>query len=149
VPPVNITRTGFWDTWLLIVALGMAVFGVLMALFNRTAAFESFNRQIDTAFWWTVSAPQAARAFASSTYGVWGASVAGFGLLAAFVVRSPYRQRQIWAMDAMTVSVLAWFVLDTAISLGHAVWFNVGLNLLILIALAPPLLATWRQFGRA
>lgn len=79
-------------------------------------------------------------------YGVWGATVAGFGLLAAFIVRRPHRQRQRWGRDALAASIGLWFVLATGISAADRVWFNVAFDAAILAALAVPLIATWATF---
>jgi hypothetical protein len=155
-------RTGFWDMWLFVVAVAMAGFGVLMVLFGRSALFDGFNRQIDPVFW-PADAPVAAadlpvaaspsegagvREFQGWAYGVWGATVAGLGLLAAFVVRGPFRLRQPWARNALATSILVWYALDTAISAQYGVWFNIGFNTLVLAALLLPLALTWTQFRR-
>src|SRR5512145_1725459 len=115
-------RSRLWDTWLLLVALGMTAFGIFMALFSRSSAFDAFNRQVDPVFW-PASVDSSARAFQGMIYAVWGATVAGFGALAAFVVRYPYRGRRRWARDALTVSILLWFILDTMASAMAGVWF--------------------------
>jgi hypothetical protein len=88
------------------------------------------------------------REFQGWAYGVWGATVAGLGLLAAFVVRGPFRLRQPWARNALATSILVWYALDTAISAQYGVWFNIGFNTLVLAALLLPLALTWTQFRR-
>jgi hypothetical protein len=139
----------------------MAAFGVFMALFSRSPVFDGFNSQIDPVFSLSV-VPRPARdgieapggaidasasAFQGWAYGVWGATVAGFGVLAAFVVRRPYRARQRWARDALVTAITLWFILDTGISALSGVWFNVAFNSVVLIALAVPVGATWREFA--
>lgn len=139
---------GVWDRWLLIVAVGMTAFGVTMALLSPSAMFDGFNARIDPAFWGASAVGEAAKAFQGWAYGVWGATVAGFGLLAAFVARGPYRRRQRWARDALVSAVGLWFVLDTGISAFHGVWFNVGFNCVVFAALATPMAMTWKEFAR-
>lgn len=137
-----------WDRWLLVVALGMTAFGVLMALLPRSGLFEPFHAAVDAAF--SGAGRPSSPLFQAWVYGVWGATVAGFGLLAAFVVHRPYRQRQRWARDALAVSIGLWFVLDTGISAAYRVWVNVVFNAAILAALAVPMIATWASFdGRS
>jgi hypothetical protein len=141
------SRATFWDKWILAVAVGMSIFGVLMALFSGTAFFDGFNRRIDAAFWGGPAEPLL-RQFQIWVYGVWGATVAGFGALAAFVAQRPFRLRRRWARDALAVSILLWFVLDTGLSMRYGVWFNVGFNALVAAALGLPLLLTWTSFPR-
>jgi hypothetical protein len=130
----------------------MAVFGVFMALFNQSPLFDGFNSQIDPVFALSaVEAPSAPigpsmQSFQGWAYGVWGATVAGFGVLAAFVARVPFRARRRWARDALVAAIAVWFVLDSGLSAMHGVWFNVAFNSAVLIALAVPLGATWREF---
>jgi len=128
------------------VALAMTGFGVFMALSSRSSAFDAFNQQIDPVFW-PAGPDSTARDFQQMIYAVWGATVAGFGALAAFVVRHPFRARQRWARDALAVSILLWFVLDTTASAVAGVWFNVVFNTVVLGALAVPMAATWKEFG--
>lgn len=136
-----------WDGWLLVVAVGMAAFGACIALFNRSLLFDGFNAQINPVFWPGSAADASARAFQGWVYGVWGATVAGFGGLAAFLVRGPYRARVRWARDGLAAAIAVWFVLDTGVSAWYGVWFNVAFNSVVLLALAVPVAATWREFG--
>jgi hypothetical protein len=142
-----VKRTRFWDTWLLAVALAMTAFGILMVLLAPSPLFDGFNQQIEPVFWGEAPVDSAASDLQGWVYGVWGATVAGFGCLATFVVRGPYRERRPWARDALAVSTLLWFALDTGISALYGVWFNVAFNCAVVVALAVPVAATWRQFG--
>ena len=137
----------FWQRWLLVVAWGITAFGLLMALLVETPLFDLFHAQIDPAFWPEGSLPpEAFVSYRGWALSAWGATVAGWGLMLALVVRGPYRARQPWAWRAIAFSLAIWFVLDTAASLRHGVAFNVGLNVVILIAACAPLLATRKAF---
>jgi hypothetical protein len=138
-----------WDAWLMVVALGMTGFGIFMALFNQSLVFDGFNRQIDPVFWGASQTDPAVGQFQGWVYGVWGATVAGFGALAAFVIRGPFRARLPWARSAILTAVGLWFILDTGFSVWHGVWFNVGFNLVVLFSIAIPVVATWREFADA
>lgn len=137
-----------WDAWLLGVAAGMAAFGVGMALFAQSSLFDGFNAQIDPVFWATRAIDPGTREFRGWVYGVWGATVAGFGLLAAFVARGPFRRRERWARDALLVAAATWFALDTAVSASYGVWFNVAFNTFVLLAIVVPIGFTWKQFSK-
>jgi tellurite resistance protein TehA-like permease len=45
------TISYFWQKWLLVVGIIIAIFGILMTFLSGTPLFDLFNRQIDPAFW--------------------------------------------------------------------------------------------------
>ncbi len=137
----------FWQKWLLVVGISISVFGVLMALFSGTPIFDLFNRQIDPAFW-NGNVTNEAREFQKWMYGVWGATIAGWGVFVTFVAYYPFARRERWAWNCLVAGVLLWFVLDTVLSLNYRVIFNVGFNTVLLIAAGLPLLFTRNAFMR-
>jgi hypothetical protein len=132
-------RFAFWQRWLFTVSIGITAFGVFMAFFNRTEVFNIFNHQIDPVFWDDASVPETASQFQGWLYGVWGATVAGWGLMVAFLTHYPFRTRKIWAWNAIVFSLGVWYLLDTGISLFFGVIFNAGFNTLLALLLVPPL----------
>lgn len=136
---------GVWQRWLWIVCLGLVGFGLGMAFLNRTPAFGVFNRAVDPIFW-PGGSPPGTSAFQGWVYGAWGATVAGWGITAACVVRHALRRREAWGWWALVGGVGLWYVIDTAGSALARVWLNVGLNTFLLVALAVPLAAGARYW---
>jgi hypothetical protein len=60
-----------------------------------------------------------------------------------FIAYYPFKQQEQWAWNAVFVSVLMWFTLDTAFSWVYGVLINVLLNTTILILVLIPLLFTF------
>jgi hypothetical protein len=139
-------RSAFWTTWLLVACFTMMAFGVLMALFGGTRLFAGLNQQVNLAFWPAGAADPGQLRFQNWVYGVWGATVAGFGLLAALTAGKGFARRQKWARNALAVALALWYLLDTAISLLSQVWVNAALNTAVLALFVVPLAATWTQF---
>lgn len=139
-------RFRFWRGWLMAAAGAMAMFGVCMTLFSATNAFSAFNQQIDPAFWHGAQMPAAAVAFRHWVYAVWGAVVAGLGLLVALVARSAFNPRAVWVRNSLAACLLVWYALDTGASLAWGVTFNAAFNTIVLLFLAAPLAFTWRSF---
>jgi hypothetical protein len=139
------SRASFWQRWLVGVGL-VAVFGLFMALLNGTPLFALFNDRIDPVFWGGQAIPAAGQAFRGWVYGVWGATVAGWGILVAFIAVYPFKQRECWAWNALAVAVGAWYLLDTGLSLYFGVIFNVFFNTLLLVLAGLPLVFTRRAF---
>ncbi len=137
-------RFDLWRRWLWYASLGLIAFGVGMALFNRTFLFAPVNRLIDPGFWNAGILPAGVSAFQGWIYGAWGATVAGWGLTAAFLVRHAFARHTSWAWWALAAGIGVWFVLDTAISAANQVWANVVLNTILLALFAIPLAATRR-----
>ena len=132
----------FWQRWLVGVGALVALFGLFMALLNGTPLFALFNDRIDPVFWGGQAVPQAGLAFRGWVYGVWGATVAGWGILVAFIAMFPFKQRQRWAWNALLAAVGTWYLLDTGISLYFGVTFNALFNTLLLALAGLPLFMT-------
>jgi len=139
-------RFNFWRIWLFIVAVVITVFGVLMAFLNQTAVFAIFNREINVVFWPNGEVGRELPQFQSWVYGVWGATVAGMGIFAAYVAHYPFARREKWARQCLAAGTVVWYVLDTYISLASGVVFNALFNTLVFLLIVAPLVFTWRDF---
>lgn len=139
-------RLTFWTAWLMVVSLTMAVFGILMALLNQTRLFGGLMGEIENVFWPNGGATLGLLQFQEWVLGVWGATVAGFGLLAALVGGNAFGRRERWARDALAAALALWFLLDTALSLASRVWVNAAFNTVVLALFVLPLAFTWNQF---
>jgi hypothetical protein len=138
----------FWQKWLFVVSLAIPLFGIGMVFFSGTQSFEVFHRQIDPAFWQTAPAGNNIRLFQGWVYGVWGATLAGWGVFLAFIAAFPFRAREKWAWNCMTAGLLLWYLLDTGVSLAYGVIFNVGVNSILLILAGLPVAFTHKYFSR-
>lgn len=85
----------FWQRWLFVVGVVVALFGGVMALLNSTVLFEMFNDQIDPVFWGAESIPGVAQGFRGWVYGAWGATVAGWGIFIIYIAHYPFRKREL------------------------------------------------------
>jgi len=137
----------FWQRWLLGVGVIVTVFGLVMALLNGTALLKPFNRQIDPVFWADGALPQAAIRFRGWVYGAWGATVAGWGLIVAWVAHTPFRKRERWAWNGLVAGLALWYGVDTAISLYFRVYFNAVFNSGLLILILLPMAFTRQSFA--
>ncbi len=140
-------RDSFWPFWLLVIAFTMAAFGVLMVLSSGTPLFAGLVGEIELAFMPAGSASFGWLRFRDWVFGVWGATVAGFGLLAALIGGRAFARRERWARDALAGALALWYVLDTGVSLVYGVWINVAFNTVVLVAFVLPLAFTWTRFG--
>lgn len=117
-----------------------------MVLFSGTQLFDLFNRQIDPAFWGANTIDNAARHFQHWLYGVWGATIAGWGIILSFIAHYPYSKRERWARNSLVIALAIWFVLDTSLSIFYKVYFNAAFNTVLLILAGLPIVFTWKEF---
>ena len=137
----------FWQWWLFVFSLIVTIFGLLMAIFNRTRLFAAFDLQVNPAFWGTLPLPPGVNEFQGWIYGLLGAAMAGWGAILAFIIRYPFRMRERWAWNAFASGLSLWYATDTCVSLYFGVSFNTVFNTLIFILAALPLTLTHREFS--
>jgi len=70
------------------------------------------------------------------------------GVVIAFIVQNPFRNKERWAWDALILAFSLWYLTDTAISLSFGVIFNALFNTIIFIAAILPLLFTRKEFKK-
>lgn len=141
-------KLDFWSRWLLLVGGFLALFGLATALFNRAPFFDTlFNSNVDPVFWGTAAVPAASLVFQRWAYAVLGATVAGWGVILAFLAYHPFRKRELWSWNCILAGMLVWYLPDTILSLQAGVVFNAAFNTLLLILVLLPLVITRREFA--
>ncbi len=137
----------FWQRWLLAIGIIITLFGVAMAILSGTPLFDLFNRQVNPAFWSTNPVGDAAIQFQQWLYGVWGATIAGWGIFVTYLARYPFNKKESWARNCITFGLTAWFILDTLLSFFHKVYFNVAFNAALYILAILPVVFTRKDFS--
>ena len=141
------TSFSFWQRWLFVVGVFVSVFGVMMAFLSGTPLFDLFNRQIDPAFWGKNAIDDGTRQFQRWVYGVWGATIAGWGIILTYIVRYPFSRKERWSWNCLVFGLLVWFILDTSLSVVYKVYFNAVFNTTLLIVAGLPLVFTRKEFA--
>lgn len=141
------SRFEFWQRWLLGLGIAISIFGLYMALFSGTPLFALFNRQIDPAFWGANAVDAPAKQFQQWIYGAWGATIVGWGIVLVYIARYPFKRKERWSWNGLVFGLLAWFVLDTSLSVLYRVYFNAAFNTMLLILAGLPVLFTRKEFA--
>jgi hypothetical protein len=76
-----------------------------------------------------------------------GATMAGWGVTLAFIVYHPYTKKERWAWNSIVIGLSVWFVIDTLMSVYTRAYFNVGVNVLLIIMAGIPLLMSRKSFN--
>lgn len=125
---------------LLVRALGLvcALFagvGLLVAIAGHTVVLEPWRNAAAVALLDRPALPARLEPFVALTNAILGGSIVGKWLAAAWLVQRPLADGRRWAWWALVVGLLAWFGLDSSLSLAMGAGFNVWM-----IDLAPLLL---------
>jgi hypothetical protein len=138
-------RDRFWQRWLLVVTIVVAAFGLALVIappvgrgFFSLLIYGSPSR-ID-------EMGTTASAYITLAHGVLGAVMFGWAVALLLIVMGPFA-RGFWeGWLILAVSVTAWFIPDTVISLSLGFWPNAVQNAVFATLFAIPLAATYRSF---
>lgn len=140
-------RFNFWHHWMLAISVIFVAFALMLAFLYDTALFKPMDDQITPAFWSSHhEITPAMHDYQRWVLGVSGAVMASWGVLLAFILRCPFKQKEPWAWNSVAGALLVWFVVDESFSLYFEVYFNAILNLGLLLAVGLPLILTRRYF---
>lgn len=133
----------FWWRWLTAVTIGVVLFGLVLVV------APGFTRQLfgllifaDAGGIDALGVPAAA--YITLVHGVLGSTMFGWGIALLFIVLGPFRKTSYPAWLTLAVSLGAWFIPDTVLSLLTGFWQNAILNAVLVLLFAIPLGATYR-----
>jgi uncharacterized BrkB/YihY/UPF0761 family membrane protein len=138
----------FWRRWLLAVSAIIIVFGAVIALLSWSPLFSVFSGLVNGTFWPGTLPDASTQNYQLWVYGMLGATMVGWGIFFAYIILNPFAKKEKWSWDCITLGVATWFVIDTAISAYAGAYFNVAINLLLLVLVALPLAVTKREFTK-
>ena len=131
----------FWWHWLQGMSVLVGLTGLTMVLLPQPMIrFYSLLLYGDWEFLGTL--PPQANAYIGFAHGVLGATMLGWACLLLFTLRGPFRKGERFGWQACTVSLLAWFIPDTSLSIAFGFASNAAMNLALLILFAIPLWKT-------
>lgn len=123
--------------WLIANAVIFSAIGILLAIAPDCFVFDRWNADYAEHF---NPENNAQRDFLAAPI---GGTIFGNFVLTGFIAWFPLRERKRWAWWSLLVSLLAWFLTDSSMSLVHGAWFNVlQINLTTLILQGIPILMT-------
>ncbi|MFK7908678.1 MAG: hypothetical protein AB8B69_26355 [Chitinophagales bacterium] len=137
----------FWQKWLYYTSIFFAFVGIAVALFNNSILFDLWNHYLK--IWLGIEGELPANLLKFKTFilAPLGGTIAGSYVLMAFIAKYPFRNREKWAWQAATFSLLTWFVVDSSLCFYHGAYFNIVLiNLFTLVVQGLPLVFTRKYF---
>jgi hypothetical protein len=128
------------ENWLLGVAAGHVVLGLLMPFIAYSSVFDFYAAQLAVTFWDGGPVPPQAESFQRWIVALFGPTVAAWGVLMVFLIRHGARTQEKWPWDALLVSVVVWAPADIAISLVHDFWPHVVIDVIAIVIIVVPVL---------
>lgn len=108
-----------------IACVAFAGVGLVLALAGRTAVLAPWHEAAAVALFDRSALPAELAPFVALGHAILGGSIVGKWIAAAWLVHRPLAAGQRWAWNALVIGLLAWFMLDSAISLALGATFNV------------------------
>jgi hypothetical protein len=135
----------WFHAWRRVLLLGLfvqAAVGYLVAFAYPTPALAWHADGVARDLWGAPDYPDAVLAYRGFLMGVLGATIAGSALVTAWVVAVPFARRERWAWGCVATALLAWAPVDVGLSLAHGVVTNAVFDVVPIVMLAAPLIAT-------
>jgi hypothetical protein len=101
---------------------------------------------VNGVFWSGIAPDAATGQFRLWVYGMLGATMAGWGITLVYIVLNPFARGEKWSRNAIAAGIALWFAVDTFMSAYTHAYFNVGVNVLLIVLAGIPLLMTWKHF---
>lgn len=117
-----------WRWWLSTVSIVLVLWGVVFAVFGLSVLPVVRG---DVLLQWESA--------------LYGAIMIGWGATLFFVGRVALRREDAELAKALLLGIAIWLLVEAAYSARLAVWFNVGVDAVVLGLLAAPLIATVRR----
>jgi hypothetical protein len=133
-------RFKLWSDVLLWVNYWMLLMGLLVAFAGNSWVFDYHNQGIFEVFNQGKQLSGQVLEMKNWLFGIIGATMIGFNVLAIFIIRFALLKKEIWAWNALFYGIIVWFVVDSAISIYYSAYFNIyWINLPALLIFLVPL----------
>ena len=145
----TLTAFQFWQRWLFYSSLLFALAGIIFAFFGKSILFLPYDKMLAQIFWNTNQFPQQVEPFQVFIYGPLGGTIACAYILLAYIAYYPFKQKQLWARNAIIIAFSFWVIIDSAICIYFRVYSQVYfINAFSIAVKALPIIFTWKSFER-
>lgn len=134
----------FWFRYLHYITISLILFGLIMVTMP-TLTYRAFSLLIYSEAYTLHKFGPEALAYIKLTHCVIGALIVGWGVLLLLLLNKLFHKHTFLVLSLYTLSLLAWFILDTSMSLILGFWQNAVLNFILLILFAIPLTVIYKK----
>ena len=130
----------FWRTWMMLLGDAMILLGLAMVLAPSSALFAPLNEPAWRAIFGAAELTAEARAYHDFALGLAGAATVGWGVLVFFLAWKALPGGQPWVWQALALSLVGWFAIDTAHVLMAGVVSFAVFNVVLAVVAVPALI---------
>ena len=133
----------FWQKWLTVIGIIYAAFGLSITLLINTSAYSWLHESLNLLFFKNLSSPEIIKNienFKSWIFTIMGALMILIGILLVFISENAIKRKEKWALWAILISTLSWFIFDEFVSIQYKVYTNAISNFIILLLIITPVL---------
>lgn len=99
-------------------------------------------------FWNSSQFPPEANSFRAFIYGPLGGTITCCYILLAFIAWYPFKEKQLWARNAIITAFSAWVIIDSSVCLYFGVYPQIYIiNAFSISVKALPIIFTWKDFS--
>lgn len=98
-------------------------------------------------FWQRENFPMNVEQFRAFIYGPLGGTIACCYMLLAFISYYPFKEKRIWARNAIIIAFGMWVIIDSSVSFYFGVYAQIYIiNFFSILVKALPIIFTWKDF---
>jgi hypothetical protein len=131
----------FWWRWLIVVTVGVMLFGLVLVVVPGLTR-QLFSILVFSSSDHITAFGEPAVSYITLVHGVLGAVMFGWGVALFCILLGPFRRGSREAWLTLAISLAAWLIPDTTLSLWLGFWQNAVLNAVLALLFAVPLAAT-------
>jgi hypothetical protein len=131
---------GIMEKWLLLLSYGHIVAGIVIPFVTYSSAFDYYSGLLQQAFWPGQEVPMATIEFQRWFAALFGPTIASVGVVMVYLVKAGIRYAEPWPWNAILIALAIWAPGDIGITLMKHFWLHVQIDVVVLLALVPPVL---------
>ncbi|OYU95504.1 MAG: hypothetical protein CFE21_10190 [Bacteroidetes bacterium B1(2017)] len=140
-------RFHFWQRWLFYTSILFALAGVLLAFAGNSVLFKPYSIMLAKALWNQANFPVQVEPFKAFIYMPFGGTIACCYILLAFIAKYPFKEKKLWARNAILIAFSSWVLIDSLGCYYFRVYPQIYLiNAFSILVKALPILFTWKEF---
>ena len=137
----------FWWRWLIVSTVGVMLFGLVMVVAPGLTR-HLFSLLVFSSSEHVTAFGEPAVSYIALVHGVLGAVMFGWGVALFCILLGPFRRGSHEAWLTLAISLAAWLIPDTTLSLWLGFWQNAVLNAVLALLFTVPLAATWNACNK-
>ena len=138
----------FWQKWLFYTSLLFTFYGIVFAFYGKNILFLPYDKMLAKVFWNSSQFPPEADSFRAFIYGPLGGTITCCYILLAFIAWYPFKEKQVWARNAIITAFSVWVIIDSVVCLYFGAYPQIYIiNAFSISVKALPIIFTWKDFS--